>query len=90
MKMYKVSTIGSFEIKEVEIIKKSDKSVWLERIRHYDGKIITERELKETSYYRWFDTYQEARNFIIDKLKVRITAYKNRVTITEAELKGFE
>jgi len=90
MKMYKISTIGNFEIEEFEVIKKSDKSVWFKRTNKITGKIINDRELKKTMYYKWVDSYQEARNYIIDRLKFRIAGHKNRAVIAETELKKFE
>lgn len=65
-------------IKPVEIIKENDKSVWIkgERIRHQ----------KTSSNEKYCDTWQEAKEYLIEKKNGQILDAKRRLEYLTADL----
>jgi hypothetical protein len=72
MIMYK-TVKWSNEIKEIEVEKTTDKSVY------FMAHNREQKELKHTSYYDWYDTKQDAVNF----LKKR---YLSKIEYAEKEI----
>ena len=89
MKMYRVNLFLDATIEEKEVVRVSEKSVWFERIRH-DGKTVTERELKSSSYYKWFDTFADADLYIIESLASKILAAKAVLKKTENDFLSYK
>jgi len=80
MKMYKISSWG-FEIKEVEITRKSDSSIWYMYGRN-DGKVEIRRE--SNTYY--FETWEAAKQKLIDRNKRDLEDAKRAVERAEQQL----
>ena len=90
MKMYKVSLLGKPEITEYETVRTTEKSVWFKSISPYNGKVTTERELKSTEYFNWFDTHSEAVDYVVARLTVKIDSAKLALKLAEKTLREFE
>ena len=56
MTKYKAYYYSRPEVEKVEVEKETESSVWIQ------GR----REVKETQYSAFFDTFQEAKDFLID------------------------
>lgn len=66
MKMYKTEE-WTTDIMEVKYFKKSEKSVWLS-----EGN----RHVRHTNYVHYWDTWEEAFEYLKDKYTKKITAYE--------------
>ena len=78
--MYKYIA-GSFpDIKRVEITRESDSSIWIET----HGK--ERRCAKVTEYSEALDTFEEAKIWLIDREKGRITEYETRIAISRSKI----
>ena len=53
-------------ISEYEVTKTSDKSVW-----YITSRGNADRDLRSTNYYSWFDTFEEAKEFIVKKADLK-------------------
>ena len=87
--MYKASIFGDYVIHKRDVIKETDSSVWYERERFHDGHKIVERELKSTTYHKWFDTSDEANEHVMFVLRTQIKAFEARVSNAKGKLKAF-
>ena len=74
------------KIQEINITRSTEKSVWFKRTRHFDGKTVIEKELKSTCYHKWFDTWEEANVFILERLTGEIVKANKSVKFAEKEL----
>jgi len=73
------------QITEFEVIKTTDKSIYfINKI----GK--EERELRNTNYYNWFETKEEAVNFHKERLNKIIISSENKISRAKEELKKLE
>jgi len=72
-------------IEEVEVTRANDKSVWMMVERW--GKTKEERSARETTYSRYFDTKEEAKAFLHERLTKEIESAKNRISQWESQLK---
>lgn len=69
MVKYKVDHYWRPEVKKVEIEKETESSVWIK------GR----REAKETQYHAFFDTFQEAKDFLIDVFEKKAQAVRRQL-----------
>ena len=90
MKMYKVSLFINCKISEEEVTRVTEKSVWFEYVSKLSGKTETRRELKSTEYDEWFESYQEARNYVITRLKNKVSSFMKQAEKAQTELTKFE
>lgn len=79
MKQYYTRSWG-FEIKEVDILRKSESSVWI----MHNG-----RERRESNTY-YFDTFDEAKQSLIDREKNRVAKLKRELNTAELDLRDAE
>lgn len=84
MIMYKTGGYR-FPIEKVEITRKTDKSVWY-MSETYHGKQKEHRELLMSSYYQWFESFDEAKDYLVSNLESIIEALNGRVSVATAEL----
>ena len=77
--MYKVCLFVNPEIEKKTVTKETDKSIWFEHRKLYNGELIEGRELKETQYYKWFESLQDAETYIITRLEYKITKAKDNL-----------
>jgi hypothetical protein len=68
---------GNNLIDEIEITKESEKSVWV-KTQWRDKETITQ-ERKRSDWHNFFDTFDEAKNFLIEKSENRIKAYESNL-----------
>jgi hypothetical protein len=74
-KYYRVYNFGT-EISEIEIIKETEHTIW------YKSKSGSERqERKNTSDTKHFETFKEAKEYLINKYSDRIEYYENQLKI---------
>ena len=84
MKLYKVGGYKSL-IEEVEVLRANEKSIW-EIVERW-GKTKEERSARHTTYTHYFDTIEEAKAFLSEKLNREVEAAKSRIGKWEAQLK---
>lgn len=72
---YKVAT-GFKDIKKVKIIKQTKKCVYLS---------VNCREFKRSSFINYFDSFNEAKQFLLDALKSKINDAKRLIDIKQDE-----
>lgn len=53
-------------ISKYEVTRTSDKSVWYKNSRGTEG-----RDLRKTTHYSWFDTFEEAKEFVVKKADLK-------------------
>ena len=68
------------DVKEVEIVRETDATVWLPNGR---------RETKNREYEAYFDTHEEAVQHIVSVLQKKINDAKQTVVYHEAQLTKF-
>lgn len=81
--MYRVRTWGDSEIKEVEAIKISDKTVWF--INGYTNK--EDRELRDTQYHKYFETKDEAVLWLKNKWEDIINSSEKKISNAKENLR---
>lgn len=68
-----IAKSGCIEIQPVFIERETDSSVWI------NGR----RKSKQSEYENYFDTIDEAKQFIIQKAKNEVSQYQNRLEMAE-------
>ena len=76
MTKYIAHSWGSKSIEKVEIEKETNKSYWMKGRRYQ----------KHTNYEKIFETYAEAKGFLIEKQREKIDAKKSQLEYLENEL----
>lgn len=71
------SVIGSKLIEAVEVERETESSVWVKST--WNGKEQVNRELKRTGYHNYFDTWEEARLFLMEKEMAEISLLRGRI-----------
>lgn len=77
---YRASKLFSGEIQALEVVKETPK-----RIRYLEPNFINpekthERlEAKESGYHCWFDTWEEARLWLVEKASLRVDSAKSEL-----------
>ena len=84
MKKYRTGRFGDNPIEEIEISKETDKSVWT--IEEWGGKKRKSRCLKKSDWHQYWNTWQEAKDFLMDKALKRIDSAKSNVLLAESYL----
>jgi hypothetical protein len=80
MKKYKTDTY-SIDIKSIEIEKETEKTIF---IRRENGSLAGER--KKSFYYKYFDSFAEAREYLINQRIEFVKSYKDRIAKYESEI----
>jgi len=75
------------EIEEIEVISETEKYVTLEAVA-FDGK--HRREMKRSNYMNYFDTWQEAKDFLVDREKEAIGKLERQIAQHVATLAKIE
>ena len=71
MKKFKTEKYEPIKITEVECIKETEKSVWI-KSKDWNGVLKEDKILKNSNYYRFFDTRKEAETHLIDNAKSKL------------------
>lgn len=79
MKLYKVRR-NSLEIEVVEVTRKNDKSLWA-----LDHRNRERRESRSTNWYNHFDSFEEAKEHIVNREARRLQGAKDAVIRYESE-----
>ena len=69
MVKYKVNYYWRPEVEKVEVEKETESSVWIK------GR----REAKEAQYHAFFDTFQEAKDFLIDVFEKKARSVRRQL-----------
>lgn len=77
---YKVS-IGFLKIKKVEIIRETVACVFLPS----EGRRKERKELKRSDYNNYFDTFNKAKDFLLNNQKLKVDHAKERLSTIEAD-----
>lgn len=84
MKKFRASNWG-FKISEVEVIKETEHTIWYNKT-YENGTIKTFSERKNTSENKHFETYKEAKDYLIKQCSEKVTFYKNQLEYAEKVL----
>ena len=71
MKKFKTEKYQLIKITEVECIKETEKSVWI-KYKDWCGVLQEDQTLKNSKYYRFFDTRKEAETHLINNAKSKL------------------
>ena len=89
MKRYRTSKY-SIEIEEFELVKETEKTIWFKNpIQRWASEEITlreEKELKETIYNTWHDTFEDAKNYLVQREKNRIEFLLKEIEISSKKI----
>lgn len=93
MKMYRV-TYSEFEciepmIEEREIVKRTNRYIHYQEPGPLFGKPIVKKEWDRKDGVQWFETEQEAKDFVSTMLKNRIEDHKVRIAMLRDQLVKF-
>ena len=85
--MIKYRTSWRTEIEKIEVVRETAKFYVLmaSNPRHPER-----REAKSSDWQNYFDTFKEAKQFLIDRLKTKIKKYELNIEYVEEELKEAE
>jgi hypothetical protein len=86
MTKYKTGGWGKFLIEKIEVEKETEKCVFIKRT-DYKGKPILDRNNKRSDYYNFFDTFEEAKQFLLSKSYNRINSYKHNLELEKNKYK---
>ena len=75
-------------IEAVEVDHESKDSVWINII--YNKTVTCRRSKKMTSYQCYFDTWDEAFTFLLDKAERQLKAYRGRVEYAIEQLNNIK
>ena len=84
MKMYRTKSYSN-RIEEVEIVRSTEKSVWVTREDIF-GEKNKIRCLKMSDYEKYWDTYKEAKQYLIKRYENVIESLKKRLQEARSEL----
>ena len=80
-KLFRVSTWG-VKISEVDVIKETEHTIWY----HNSDKTRELQERKNTGENKHFETYQEAKDYLINQCFEKVEFYKNQLSNAEKVL----
>ena len=78
--MYKYRAIWE-QIEKFEIVKETPKQVVFKNVRGGE-----DRELKNTSYYSWHDTFAEAKQALINERQSKVDSLKRQLKNAEEKV----
>jgi hypothetical protein len=83
MKMYRVG-VYSYVIEEKEVSKETAATVtWIDR---WGGRAIERKDRKVTSTCRWFDTWSEARTWLVEKAERDVVFARRELELAKSKL----
>lgn len=80
MEKFKVIEWRTKPIEKVEIIKESEHFVWIKK---------DVREAKNTKYHQYFDSYSEAKAYLVQKQDKEISKLKIKIKELESKLQKY-
>lgn len=80
MKKFKTN-VGEDRIDEVEVVRESEQSVW---VRGYRG--VERRESKMSQCGCYFDTWEEAHAYLVDKQDFKVVLARSSLAYAEKQL----
>lgn len=84
MTKYRTQKYGS-RIEEFEVNRETNVTIWFNT--EWQGKVSEERQAKKSTYHNWFDTFEEAKDFLIDSEKRKILGFESQLETSKERLK---
>lgn len=81
--MYKVGLGSKIERKEVN--RSTEKTVWF-TVQYGSGRVREDKELRNSSYHKWFDTFDQAKEYIVNKIENKIRYTERAITTYKDDL----
>ena len=85
MKLMYRTTRWGIDITQYEVSKETPKTVTF--VQRYSGKFIEATERKEADNHRWFDTWEEAYGFLVERCKSKVDFTRRQLEIDRKLLK---
>ena len=85
MYTYYIPWRGAPEIKSIEVVRRTEKSVWIETTR-YTGETVQRRKSRD----HYYDTFQDAKAAIENELEGRIDQAEQKIKYQEEHIKALE
>lgn len=76
-------------INKVEIERETKLTVWVKR-KHFGGRTNIERCRKKSDYSMFFDTWEQAHMYIVEKWQSRFDYLKNQTDEASSKLEQFK
>lgn len=76
--MKKFRTRWDDQIESFEVVKETEKQIVFIKTG-WNNKTIEERELKESSYHKWHNSFDEAKQYLINKQSNRIKSLEKQI-----------
>ena len=86
--MHKYIAGGYPDIKSVEVVRESKSSVWTKGPNMF-GKEVDSKQAKASKYSMIFDTFEEAREWLIDREAKRIDAFQSKIDSSRNKIVGY-
>ena len=84
MEKYKASKSGY--IRKYEVTKETDQTVWFKEAYGLPKKELIRQERKKSNYDAWFNTFDEAKQYLIDLHKANIISAQARIDYENNEI----
>jgi len=81
---YVTGGFGVNPIKKVECVRETEKSVWI--VESWNGKEKIQQTLKRSSWRNYFDTFEEAKQFLIKDCEHKLMGLQGRVSNEQKNL----
>jgi len=82
---YVTGNYGLLPIVKKEITRETDNSVWY-MIKSMSGKEVEQRSLKRSSWKNYFDTFEEAKQFLIEESMGKLSSLQERLNNEQLNL----
>ncbi len=75
--------LNSIELQTIE--RETDKTIWY-LYEGFNGEMHERRELKKSEYCSWFDTFQDAKAYVIERREAKIEQLRRDLTEANTDL----
>jgi len=82
---YRVNKYG-YSIDRISVIRETEKMVFVQGWRGQGER----RESKDTAFDKWFDSFDEAKDFILSRIKIDLSAAGNSIKRLSAKMAEVE
>lgn len=85
MHKYEISKFD-YKIKKIEIEKETEKTIWIKDKWNSGNNSLTQCR-KDSEWNKYFDTFQDAKNYLIDKCENKIKSLNEKINKENENLK---
>lgn len=85
MRKYETGGYGEF-IRPVEVVKETDKSIWVERDTGLKSPRTETRVMRKGGDYKWHGTWEDAQKYLIARQRELIEAIWKQMNMAEKRL----